>query len=250
MSASNYDLISPGDYDHLPIDPEECFVALDDICQRNMNRMIDENSSSDFYSTVRMQYAATITAFAQECGISEIVAAQPSRYDYEEFGRFVLAVKGAVARIRFRNRASTRSSSVLLAQNTKTKIDHYIGRLKDVIENSDLSAERRRALCQKLEELRAELAEPRLSFVKTFTVLSLILAGLSSATTIAAEGPAAVTHIMQLIGLDRETEEAAAQRLAPPLKALPAPRPAVFLPTKQVVPSWEPTGDLDDEIPF
>jgi hypothetical protein len=249
MSGSNYDLVSPADYDHLPIDPEECFVALDDICQRNMNRMLDEHSSGDFDAAVRTQYVTTITAFAQECGISEIVAAQPTRYDYEEFGNFALAVKGAVARIRFRNRASTRNSSVLLAQNTKTKIEHYIGRLKDVIESSDLPVERRQALCQKLEELRAELAAPRLSFVKTFTVLSLILAGLASATTVLADGPAAITHIMQLIGQDRETEEAAAQRLAPPRKALPAPNPTTPSPARKA-PTWEPAGNLDDEIPF
>lgn len=56
---------------------------------------------------------------------------------------------------------------------------------------------------------------------------------------------------MQLIGVDKESEEAALSRLAPPLKALPAPThkpaaapkaaPASKPATK---PSWE------DEIPF
>jgi hypothetical protein len=251
MNGLSYDLVTAADYENLPIDPEECFLALEDICQRSMNRMIDENSSNDFDSAVRMQYVTTVTAYAQECGIDEVVAAQPSQYDYNEFAKFSLAVKGAVARIRFRNRAVLRSTSVLLLQNTKTKIDHYITRLREAIENSDLPSERKASLCKKLEELRSELSQPRLGFSKTFTVLSLILAGLASTTTISADGPSAVTHIMRLIGVDRETEEAAAQRLMPPPKALPAPIVDAKPPIKPNA-SWStrPTDDLDDEIPF
>jgi hypothetical protein len=252
MSELSYDLVSAADYENLPIDPEECFLALEDICQRSMNRMIDENSSSDFYAAVRMQYVTTVTAYAQECGIDEIVKAQPTQYDYNEFAKFSLAVKGATARIRFRNRAVLRSTSVLLAQNTRTKIDHYISRLREAIENSDLSSERKAVLCKKLEELRSELSQPRLGFIKTFTVLSLILAGLSSATTISADGPNAVTNIMRLIGTDRETEEAAAQRLMPPPKALPAPPIARVKPPVREHAGWDAraSSDVDDEIPF
>jgi hypothetical protein len=263
MSALSYELISAADYEHLPEDPEECFVALEDICQRNMNRMIDENTSNDFDTAVHLQYTATVTGYAKECGISEIV--QSSNFDfhgesaYQDFAKFQLAVKGAVARIRFKNRTVLRSSSVLLLQNTKTKIDHYISRLREIIENSDLPADRQDALCKKLEELRGELHQPRLSFIKAFTVLSLVLAGLGSATTVSADAPHAVTNIMRLIGLDRQTEEAAARRLAPPPKALPAPATHAHPPGKpQAPPSTRQRtyaapprgGDLDDEIPF
>jgi hypothetical protein len=258
MVDVNYELISAADYENLPIDPDACFVALDDICQSNMNRMIDQDTSSDFDTSIRMQYMTTMAAYAKECGIDEIVSAYTEPYDFQAFASFSLAVKGAVARIRFRNRTANRTSSVLLLQNTKTKIEHYISRLKEAIEQSDLPIHRREALCQKLEELRAELNQPRLSFVKTFTVLSLILAGLGSATTVSADGPTAVTHIMRLIGLDRQTEEEAAHRLAPPPKALPAPvhphttkpLPPHLAARRPIQPISPKGGDLDDEIPF
>ena len=69
----------------------------------------------------------------------------------------------------------------------------------------------------------AELGNRRLGYDKTMAILSAVLVGLGSLTTIAAEGPAAVTNIMKLIAIDKESEEAAALRLAPPQKALPAP---------------------------
>ena len=102
MADVNYELISAADYETLPIDPDACFVALDDICQSNMNRMIGEDSSNQFDTSIRMQYMATMAAYAKECGIDEVVSAYSEPYDLRAFTAFSLAIKGAVARIRFR----------------------------------------------------------------------------------------------------------------------------------------------------
>ena len=69
----------------------------------------------------------------------------------------------------------------------------------------------------------------------------------SNATTIAADGNRAIGAIMRLVGVDKQSEDSAASRLAPPLKALPPP-----LKLKEDPWPWEPSleGDLDDEIPF
>lgn len=254
---SSYELVSPEDYEALPADPEECFVALETICHRNMMAIIHEDTSNDFDAAVRMEYVAIITAFAQECGVTEVVAAYGPADTYQDFSRFLLVVRGAVAKIRFRNRGVSRSTTVLLLANTKTKIEHYISRLEHAIAASDLPDNRKKILAQKIDDFRAELARPRLGMGKTFAVLSAIIVGLSSATTIAADGPNAITHIMQLIGKDRETEEAAAERLSPPPKALAAPvlseQVAAAPPRiKQSSSGWDtlPHNDLDDEIPF
>ncbi|MBV9251084.1 MAG: hypothetical protein JO320_21035 [Alphaproteobacteria bacterium] len=82
-----------------------------------------------------------------------------------------------------------------------------------------------------------------------------MLVGMAAATTVAAEGPAAVTNIMKLIATDKESEDAARLRLAPPQKALPAPsKKSVMAATRSSGkgPSWDAPkgGDLDDEIPF
>ena len=75
----NYELVSAADYENLPIDPQACFAALDDICQRNMNCMINENSSNDFDTAVRMQYMATMAGYARECAIAEVEQAYLDR---------------------------------------------------------------------------------------------------------------------------------------------------------------------------
>jgi hypothetical protein len=77
-------------------------------------------------------------------------------------------------------------------------------------------------------------------------VLSMVLVGLGSATIIAADGPTAVTHIMRLIGVDKESEDTAVSRLAPPQKSLPAP-PQKPPPVRV---NARPAATLDDEIPF
>jgi hypothetical protein len=83
-------------------------------------------------------------------------------------------------------------------------------------------------------------------------VLGTVLVGLANVTIIAAEGPTAVNAIMKLLTFDKETEDAAKLRLAPPRKALPAPPSAKATVASAVGPSWDAQsgGELDDEIPF
>jgi hypothetical protein len=248
----DYDLISEEEYAALPEDDEQCFVEYEAICRRNMTRMIDDQTSHEFDREVRSQYMATISAVAAECNIPNINIPSFNENNFtESFNYFCLAVQGEVARIRIRGRRVRSPFSVQLAINTRTKIEHHISRLRDAIENSDLSNERKRALDIKLDQLVEELGNRRLSLAKTMAVLSAVMVGLASGTTIASDGPAAVTHIMKLIGIDKESEDAAALRLAPPQKALPAPakKPIVAPQTGNKV-RGNPAIDLDDEIPF
>lgn len=253
----DYDLISAEDFDKLPEDDDQCFVEFEAICRRNMTEMTEEDHrSSDFYASVRANYMAAVYSVAQQCGIPNIPDPHVSQQHevWEFYSRFALAVQGEVARIRIRNRRSRGSLSVQLTDNTRTKIQHYIGRLRDTIQNSDLPSAKKNALRAKLNELENELGQRRLSFGKTMALLSGVLVTIGATTTIFADGSTAISHIMQLIGVDKESEEAALSRLAPPPKALPAP-PVKQQPAPQKTgPSWDAprvqTADLDDEIPF
>jgi hypothetical protein len=173
---------------------------------------------------------------------------------YDEYSQFCLAVQGEVARIRIRGRRSRNSVSVQLTDNTRTKIEHYISRLWETINKSNLPDHRKKALRDKLDELSEELGKRRLNLGKTMVVLAVVMAGLqglANMTTIAAEGESAVASIMKLIGVDKETEETAVSRLAPPPKALPAPpshaRPRLAVPSRAPL---RAVNDLDDDIPF
>lgn len=245
----SYELISDEEYANLPDEDDPCFVEFESICRRNMTRMIGEDTSNEFDRVVREQYMAAVSAVAQACHISNVAYDPdgPSNFN-EVFGRFSLAVQGEVARIRIRSRGMRHPYSVLLTGSTRTKIEHYVSRIRDTVERSDLDHDRKKRLQSRLDQLAAELSSPRLSFAKTMGILAAVVATTASSVTIAADGQSAIAHIMQLIGQDKETEEAAAQRLAPPPKALPAP--AVKAPAAKPQPTWEVKGDLDDEIPF
>lgn len=245
----NYELISEEEYASLPDEDDRCFVDFESICRRNMTRMIDENTSRDFDRSVRQQYMAAVAAVAKECNIPNISYALNNENGfYDDFSDFCLAVQGEVARIRIRQRGERHPYSVLLTGSTRTKIEHYISRIRDMVDRSEMDPDRKKRLHDKLDHLVKELGNQRLSFAKAMAILVGVTTVIAGATTIAADGQSAITHIMQLIGQDKESEEAAAKRLAPPPKALPAPqRP----PPPRQSPMRHPTpADLDDDIPF
>jgi hypothetical protein len=161
-----------------------------------------------------------------------------------------LAVQGEVARIRIRGRSARNPYFIQLAPNTRTKIEHHIDRIRDAIEASDLPDWRKEVLHAKLDDLIAELDKRRVGFGRTMAVLSAVLVALASATTIAAEGPNAVANIMKLLAIDKESENAARLRLAPPEKALAAPQNPTEVSDSQAALVWDPPRPEEDEIPF
>jgi hypothetical protein len=246
-----YDLISAEEAENLPDDDEERFVAWETMCARNMTKILKDESHGEFFAMIRGRYMAAVYAAGLESGITDLpdptAASEHAAYDF--YNEFCQAVQGAIARIRFRNRRSRNSLSVQLTENTRAKIRHYLSRLREAIEQLDLPAWQKQAAFTKLDEFEEELGKRRLSYGKVMA----ILVALASATTIAADGPSAITHIMSLISIDKESEDAAASRLAPPPKALAAPPakpPAAPTWTAPKGDSWQIAGELDDEIPF
>lgn len=247
-----FELISADEFDALPEDNEQCFVEFEAICRRNMTRMINRDTNASFDRSVQAQYMASVSSVAVECGLTNLERQIPAENDnefYSEFSQFCLAVQGEVARIRIRGRRSRNSVSVQLTDNTRAKIEHYISRLREAIDKSDLPDHRKILLQRKLSELTEELGRRRLNLGKTMLVLSTVLVSLGAITTISADGPNAITHIMHLIGADKESEDAAVSRLAPPPKALPAPHLLNPRPAGRAA-RPHATQDLDDEIPF
>jgi hypothetical protein len=249
----DFELISAEEFDNLPEDDEQCFVEFEAICRRNMTQMINSDTRGDFDRAMQAQYMAAVSSVGLECGLTSLSVSIPAQNDNSfphEFSSFLLSVQGEVARIRIRGRRSRNSLSVQLTDNTRTKIEHYVSRLRETIDKSDLSEARKRALRGKLDELVDELGNRRLNLGKTMAVLSMVLVGLGSATTIAADGPSAITHIMRLIGADKESEDTAVSRLAPPQKSLPAPPKQQPVRVNARPATSQPLTNLDDEIPF
>jgi hypothetical protein len=149
----DFELISADEFDALPEDDEQCFVEFEAICRRNMTRMINDQTSGHFDRSVQSQYMAAVSSVAVECGLPGLARQIPAENDnafYDEFSQFCLAVQGEVARTRIRGRRSRNSVSVQLADSTRTKIEHYISRLRETIDKSSLPDHRKKALRNKL----------------------------------------------------------------------------------------------------
>ena len=84
----NFELISPEEFDNLPEDDEQCFVAFEAICRRNMTGMINDEKITNFYRSVSGQYMAAVSSVAVECGLTNLSVSLPAYNDdnfYDEF---------------------------------------------------------------------------------------------------------------------------------------------------------------------
>lgn len=244
----HYELISAEEFEQLPEDPEQQFVEIERICRRNMTAMIDENTRVEFDSLVRMQYMTTVAAAAEELGITGIEYPHDAEYPAAEIDTFLLRVSGVVTRIRLRSGTRNRPFSVKLGTRSKARIELEVRKLRGNIEEADLPERKRKALLSKLDELMVELNQSRLSFAKTMRILAAVSVSIAGSTTFLAEAPAAIQTIIALIGADKELEDDEVARLAPPPKALPAPKKDATSRTRPVPATFD--VDLDDDVPF
>jgi uncharacterized protein (UPF0147 family) len=240
----DYEIISESEYETLPEDAEDKFVALEAICRRNMNRMMSENSSGNFDNSVRLQYMATVSAAAQELGVGEFeFPSYNSDFNYPQFVDFSLKANALVTQLRLRKVSKSNALSVRLASKTRGRIEQQVQILRTIINEAEMPGDQRASLLKKLDELSLELSQNRVSFAKIMMILAFVSVGVTQATGFLADAPQAIVTITSLLGADKEAEDAETRRLGPPpkQKALPSPPPR---------PSSASPSALDDEIPF
>lgn len=248
----NYELISAEDYDNLPEEPDLKFVEIDRICRRNLTEMINEHTGDHFDEMVRLQYMTTLAASAAELGIPDIEYPHGEDHPSNYIHSFMLAVSGAVTRIRLRAGGRAAPYSVRLGVRTKAQIQLKIQQLRAIIEEAEMPESKRKALLGQLDKLNNELAETRLSFAQTMKILAAVSVGVCAGTSFLADAPQAIATITRLIGADKEIEEAEAKRIGigPERKLLPSPQTAEPPPRTIAAGTGTAHDDLDDEIPF
>jgi len=244
------ELISADDYASLPDDPTGKFVAFEEICRRNLNRLISDRTHAEFDNSIHLQYMMMVSSAALECGVEGLDYPSHLSEPVEAVSDFMLQASGIVTRFRLRSTGKPDALSVRLAAKTRGRIEQQIAKLRDIVANGDLPEDRRATLLRKLDELSTELSQPRVSFGKVFAVLAIVGAGLGATTSFLAEAPQAIATITSLLGADKAAEDAETARLGPPPtpkslpsvpRALPAPEPSI---------SYRRRDALDDEIPF
>lgn len=224
-----WELISSSDYDNLPESPYLKFVAIENICRRNMNSLIGENTPGDFDEMIRLQYMHIVAATASELGIENVTYEESGDGTYRDLQLFTARVAAVSARLMLRS-PSLDPYSVKLARRTKGLIESKLAALREIIEQAEhLTPAKRRELLKRLEDFRTELHKDRLSFSKAFALVAYITAGLGGGASFLADAPGAlgtVQQIVHMVGRDKELEDAERIRLGGPetTKALPSPK--------------------------
>lgn len=241
----HYELISAGEYENLPEDSDNMFVELEGICRRNMTQMIDRDSAAEMDHVIRMQYMTTVASAAAELGIEGLQYPNNVSFSIDDFPEFLLRASGVVTRIRLRSTRKNREYSVKLAVRTKGLIELQVRKLRDAIEKSEFSEDKKKKLYEKLDELMTEVnSGSRLSFAKTMGILACLGVAVASGTSFLADAPQALATITSLIGQDKDLEDQERLRIE-------GPRPVKSLPSPQTEsPELSQFAELDDEIPF
>lgn len=246
------ELVSPEDYAYLPSDLVGRFVAFEEICRRNLNQAITNETPAHFDQMIRLEYMTLISAAAEECGVEGFDFPWHLDQPQEAFQTFLLKAAGVATRFRLRGAGKLDTHSVRLASKTRGRIEQQIAKLRDIIINSELPEGQRKGLLNKLNELSVELSQPRVQYGKVMAVLAVVCATLGGTTSFLAEAPSAVATITSLLGADKIAEDAETERLGPPPtpKALPPKPRALPAPDFGLPPQQKGRRELDDEIPF
>lgn len=202
----DFEMMTREDFDGLPDDSDEQFVAIERICRAKMVRYISEQTTDEFDSMIRLQYMTHVSAAALELKIPDVIYPIGSDYPASEVNNFMLSASGAATRIQLRNRRKNRGTSVKLAPRTRGLVELQIRKLEDSVRSAEMHETKRKRILAKLEELRAEVNSSRLSFSKTMAILLHVSMGVAAGTSFLADAPGAILTIQNLIGHDKAEE--------------------------------------------
>lgn len=242
---NNYSILSASDFANAPSDPEQKFAYLEDIARRNVFSIVDDSQSRTLDSLLRRTYMSTVAALAARLGITGITTS-PKNPDEEAFYDFLMEANAATTAIRVSGLTEAGPFSVKLGMDTKGRIYDHIERLRVAIERSSLAPSRKKALFEKLEELRSEMSEKRLSFAKTLALLGAFAVGAASFLADSSDAKDTITSILADIGGDKLREDAEILRLDGPPLRIEDQRPQAA----QKNAGFGFDSDLDDDVPF
>lgn len=231
-------------YAELPEDPEQAFLILEqrfrDECNRQINSAHESERTDVYYVDYIAQVLATINALGLE---AEFDAQVPKieEVDYNTYLNFGKDVKYYRTMLEIKRGRRVQKFSVRFDGSTKQKIRHHLTKVREIVENMEVSQDKKEALLLKIGALEQEVDRDRTRF-EAYAALVIESAGVLGD---AADKLESVRKWLDTIGrvIWGAKKEEDAKQLPPPaeLKRIQPPQTTEQLPEND---------NLDDDIPF
>jgi hypothetical protein len=223
-------VITDDEIQELPTDdPEMAFVRFEEIVRDRSQEAISR-CGNDSATEYELEYMNKVIGAAQHFGIEMLgETTLPKWGDQDVYWRYrqLLAdVDKFTVQVRLRHFGEAKRFSVALSAAAKTKIHHFIGKIRDAITALDVSQEKR-------DELLA----------KSRTHYQDFCAALMAFWNAVEPGRKWLDSIAGVMAEARALEDA-----TPP--ALPKVKPKLQITANMAKPKESFSADLDDEIPF
>jgi hypothetical protein len=166
------DFITQDEIDDLPEDHEYAFAEFVRLAQRRLNERMheipDDNEHYHWIEDARHGFMNATLAVAKRFniqGIGDLEVPRIENFRSEDFRQFQRDVDFYLAQLMIGNSYKSRGESVAATENTASKIQSYIHKLREVVDRSPMSDAKREALNAHLDALEKELRRKRIRYL-------------------------------------------------------------------------------------
>ncbi|MEO1167687.1 MAG: hypothetical protein AAFW97_03135 [Pseudomonadota bacterium] len=242
-------LLSREDLADLPDADQEAFVQLEEIARRRLYENGEDDQNGHVYYPHMAEYMTRVSALAEEFGVPGIQYNRSATTE-NEFNRFIHAVDFQTTQINVRVARENAKSLVDFRDNSRTKIQHHLEQMKQIIIESDIPERRARSLLDRISDFEKELAKRRVNIAVAMAVIALSLAAARDFQEIATDLVRPTEAITEVVSQEQVQHEETTQLRVELAKAkqLNAPPKAI---TDQTTDRAKGAFDeLDDDVPF
>jgi hypothetical protein len=248
MSIAN-NVPEDDEYLDLAEDPDVAFRQLEKKFRAEMDGHLERSQAHNF-ETFALSYINRTVAAAKTLEIEPLKdweVPPPQRQNlWEEYEEFRMAVEHYLVQTKILHSRRVRGYSVQLDAATKSKIRHYLEKIKEIVDRLEVPLPKKEALTAKITALSDQVDRDRTRF-DAYAGLALEMA--TTGGEVARKlNPARkfLDTIAALLGYAKQAEDARPSLPAPhERKRLTPPRKERLLP-----PSSRQPDLLDDDIPF
>lgn len=246
MERSFHPILRQADFEAAPDDDQRAFIYLEEKARERLYKNKSEDQNGNTYYPRSQDYMTRISGVAAAYGIPGIEFDPYQNNQELEFTRFIHAVDYQTAQISALLARDRRKNSLRLESSDRAKIRHHIDRIRELVQDSELTEKRKDAILSRATSLEQELEKSKVDTKAILIVASMVLAAAANLKTIEEPLVRAGTAMIELVGNARLDADERQQN------ELPRPQPKLVAPPKPKTDAVQSSKvlDLDDDIPF